>query len=106
MRRIPPSPPTSLLYFECDLKEDAVYVVRFLLEHQDITQRDLIPEFGSESAVSMFLARQRKLTVERQDSRSACHKVIGSGPDEIFRNHRRHFDPTRRITLSSAVTGH
>ena len=35
---------------------DAVSVMRFLLEQQDLTQRDLIPEFGSESAVSMFLA--------------------------------------------------
>jgi HTH-type transcriptional regulator / antitoxin HigA len=46
-------------------KGDAVSVVRFLLEHQDLTQRDLVPEFGSESAVSMFLARQRKLTLEQ-----------------------------------------
>ena len=44
---------------------DAVSVVRFLLEQQELTQRDLIPEFGSESAVSMFLAGQRKLTVEQ-----------------------------------------
>jgi HTH-type transcriptional regulator/antitoxin HigA len=46
-------------------KGDAVSVVRFLLEHQDLTQRDLVPEFGSESAVSMFLAGQRKLTLEQ-----------------------------------------
>ena len=46
-------------------KADAVSVVRFLLEHQDLTQRDLVPEFGSESAVSMFLAGQRKLTLEQ-----------------------------------------
>src|SRR5579863_6302968 len=30
---------------------DAVSVVRLLIEQQDLTQRDLIPEFGSESAV-------------------------------------------------------
>ena len=46
-------------------KVDAVSVVRFLLEHQGLTQRDLVPEFGSESAVSMFLAGQRKLTLEQ-----------------------------------------
>ncbi len=40
---------------------DAVFVVRFLLERQDLTQRDLVPEFGSESAVSMFLARHGDL---------------------------------------------
>ncbi len=42
---------------------DPVSVVRFLIEQQGLTQRDLIPEFGSESAVSMFLSGQRKLTV-------------------------------------------
>jgi len=41
---------------------DAVSVVRFLIEQQGLTQRDLTLEFGSESAVSMFLAGQRKLT--------------------------------------------
>jgi HTH-type transcriptional regulator/antitoxin HigA len=46
-------------------KADAVSIVRFLLEHQDLTQRDLVPEFGSESAVSMFLGGQRKLTLEQ-----------------------------------------
>ena len=44
---------------------DAVSVVRFLMERQGLKQRDLIPEFGSESAVSMFLAGQRKLTVNQ-----------------------------------------
>jgi HTH-type transcriptional regulator / antitoxin HigA len=34
----------------------AVPVVRFLIEQQGLTQRDLTPEFGSENAVSMFLA--------------------------------------------------
>lgn len=46
-------------------KVDVVSVIRFLLEHQDLKQRDLVPEFGSESAVSMFLAGQRKLTLEQ-----------------------------------------
>ena len=44
---------------------DPVSVVRFLIAHGDLTQRDLIPEFGSESAVSMFLSGQRKLTLEQ-----------------------------------------
>jgi HTH-type transcriptional regulator/antitoxin HigA len=44
---------------------DPVSVVRFLLERQNLTQRDLIPEFGSESAVSMFMTGQRKLTLEQ-----------------------------------------
>jgi HTH-type transcriptional regulator / antitoxin HigA len=43
---------------------DAQAVVRFLLEQQHLTQRDLIPQFGTESAASMFLAGKRKLTLE------------------------------------------
>jgi HTH-type transcriptional regulator/antitoxin HigA len=38
---------------------DPASVVRFLIEQQNLTQRDLIPQFGSESAVSMFLARPK-----------------------------------------------
>jgi HTH-type transcriptional regulator/antitoxin HigA len=43
-------------------------VVRFLLEHQHLTQRDLIPVFGTESAVSEiagFLAGKRRLTLKQ-----------------------------------------
>src|SRR5580704_10932508 len=50
---------------------DAVSVVRFLLEQQDLTQRDLIREFGSESGVSMFLTKQRKLTLQQVRKLSA-----------------------------------
>lgn len=46
-------------------KADPVSVVRFLIEQQDLTQRDLIPQFGSESAVSMFMTGQRNLTLEQ-----------------------------------------
>jgi len=42
---------------------DPISVVRFLMEHQGLAQRDLIPEFGSESAVSMFLSGRRTLTL-------------------------------------------
>ena len=59
---------------------DAVSVVRFLLEQQDLAQRDLIPEFGSESAVSMFLAKQRKLTLEQVRKLSARFKL----PADVF----------------------
>jgi HTH-type transcriptional regulator/antitoxin HigA len=54
---------------------DAVSVVRFLLEQQGLTQRDLIPEFGSESAISMFLAKQRKLTLGRVRKLGARFKL-------------------------------
>lgn len=46
-------------------RADPVTVVRFLIEQQNLTQRDLIPQFGSESAVSMFMTGQRNLTVEQ-----------------------------------------
>lgn len=44
---------------------DPASVVRFLIQQQNLTQRDLIPQFGSESAVSMFLNGQRNLTIEQ-----------------------------------------
>jgi HTH-type transcriptional regulator/antitoxin HigA len=46
-------------------KADPVSVVRFLIEKQNLTQRDLIPQFGSESAVSMFMTGERNLTLEQ-----------------------------------------
>ncbi|GGH04847.1 helix-turn-helix domain-containing protein [Silvibacterium dinghuense] len=46
-------------------KADSGTVLRFLIEQQGLTQRDLIPEFGTESAVSMFLNGRRKLTLEQ-----------------------------------------
>jgi HTH-type transcriptional regulator/antitoxin HigA len=59
---------------------DAVSVVRFLIERQGLTQRDLIPQFGSESAVSMFLRGQRKLTLEQVRKLSARFKI----PADVF----------------------
>jgi HTH-type transcriptional regulator/antitoxin HigA len=59
---------------------DPVSVVRFLIEQQHLTQRDLIPQFGSESAVSMFLAGQRKLTLEQVRRLSARFKL----PADVF----------------------
>jgi len=54
---------------------DAVSVVPLLLEQQDLTRRDLIREFGSESAVSMFLAKERKLTLQQVRKLSARFKL-------------------------------
>src|SRR5579862_5055476 len=59
---------------------DPVSVVRFLIDHQNLTQRDLIPQFGSESAVSMFLTGRRKLTVEQVRNLSTRFKL----PADIF----------------------
>jgi HTH-type transcriptional regulator/antitoxin HigA len=59
---------------------DPVSVVRFLLERQKLTQRDLIPQFGSESAVSMFMTGQRKLTLEQVRRLSTRFKL----PTDLF----------------------
>jgi HTH-type transcriptional regulator/antitoxin HigA len=52
-----------------------VAVVRFLIEQQHLTQRDLIPQFGSESAVSMFLAGQRNVALDQVRELSARFKL-------------------------------
>ena len=57
-----------------------VYVVRFLMEKQGLTQRDLIPQFGTESAVSMFLRRRRKLSLEQVRRLSARFNL----PADVF----------------------
>jgi HTH-type transcriptional regulator/antitoxin HigA len=59
---------------------DPVSIVRFILEKQNLRQRDLIPQFGSESAVSMFLAGQRNLTLEQVRKLSARFNL----PAEVF----------------------
>jgi HTH-type transcriptional regulator/antitoxin HigA len=59
---------------------DPVSVLRFLIEHQGLAQRDLIPEFGSESAVSMFLAGERRLTIEQVRRLCARFKL----PADVF----------------------
>src|SRR5579863_4854153 len=59
---------------------DPASVVRFLIEQQSLTQRDLIPHFGSESAVSMFLAGHRNLTIEQVRKLSARFKL----PADVF----------------------
>ncbi len=57
-----------------------VSVVRFLIERQGLTQRDLVPQFGSESAVSMFLSGQRKLSLGQIRKLSARFKL----PADVF----------------------
>ena len=56
-------------------KADPVSIVRFLIEQQHLTQRDLIPQFGSESAVSMFMTGQRNLTLEQVRKLSTRFKL-------------------------------
>lgn len=59
---------------------DPASVVRFLIEKQNLTQRDLIPQFGSESAVSMFLSGHRNLTIKQVRKLSARFKL----PTDVF----------------------
>lgn len=59
---------------------DPASIVRFLMEQQNLTQRELIPQFGSESAVSMFLSGQRNLTIEQVRKLSARFKL----PADVF----------------------
>jgi len=61
-------------------KGDPVSVVRFIIEQQNLTQRDLIPQFGSESAVSMFMTGQRNITLEQVQKLSARFKL----PADVF----------------------
>ncbi len=59
---------------------DPESIVRFLIEQQHLTQRDLIPQCGSESAVSMFLTGKRKLTLEQMRRLSGRFKL----PFDVF----------------------
>ena len=59
---------------------DPVSVIRFLIERQNLTQRDLIPQFGTESAVSMFLSGKRSLTIEQVRKLSTRFKL----PADVF----------------------
>lgn len=57
-----------------------VSILRFLIENQGLTQRDLIPQFGTESAVSMFLSGRRKLTVGQIKKLAARFRL----PADVF----------------------
>jgi HTH-type transcriptional regulator/antitoxin HigA len=41
---------------------DPVDVLRFLLDQNGLSQRDIAPELGSETTISLILARKRQLT--------------------------------------------
>jgi HTH-type transcriptional regulator/antitoxin HigA len=43
---------------------DPAQVLRFLLDQNGLSQRDLVPELGAESTVSLVLTGKRKLTRE------------------------------------------
>jgi HTH-type transcriptional regulator/antitoxin HigA len=62
------------------MRIDPVSVVRFFVEQQNLTQRDLILQFGSESAVSMFMTAQRNLPLEQVWKLSTRFKL----PADVF----------------------
>ena len=61
-------------------KADPLSMVQFLMEQNNLKQRDLTPEFGSESAVSMFLSGQRKLNLTQIQRLSKRFKL----PANVF----------------------
>jgi HTH-type transcriptional regulator / antitoxin HigA len=75
-------------------------VVRFLLEHNDLTQNDLIPEFGSKSAVSMFLSGQRSLTLEQIRKLSARFHV---SPEAFMHEAKRVVATHRKARITGRV---
>ena len=79
-------------------KADPVSIIRFLIERQNLTQRDLIPQFGSESAVSMFMTGQRNLTLEQVRRLSARFEL----PADVFIPKESVTDGRRRVLLLQA----
>jgi HTH-type transcriptional regulator/antitoxin HigA len=74
----------ELLSFLIEKYEDEHYpvpvatpmeVVRFLLDQNNLKQRDISDLFGGESGVSMFLSGQRKLTIPQIQGLSARFHV-------------------------------
>ena len=77
---------------------DPASVVRLLIEKQNLTQRDLIPQFGSESAVSMFMTGQRNLTLEQVRKLSTRFKL----PADVFIPKASVPDSTKRVVKRHA----
>jgi HTH-type transcriptional regulator/antitoxin HigA len=77
---------------------DPVSVVRLLIEKQNLIQRDLIPQFGSESAVSMFMTGQRNLTLEQVRKLSTRFKI----PADVFIPKAFVPDSTNRVARGHA----
>jgi HTH-type transcriptional regulator/antitoxin HigA len=61
-------------------------VLRFLLEHNGLSQRDVAPELGSESTVSLVLSGKRKLNrdhIERLSRRFNVSPAVFFGPASV-----------------------
>lgn len=57
---------------------DPAQVLRFLLDQNGLSQRDLVPELGAESTVSLVLTGKRKLTREHIERLSRRFQVSPS----------------------------
>ena len=66
-------------------------VLRFLLEHNSLSQRDIAPELGSESTVSLVLSGKRKLN---RDHIERLSERFGVSPAVFF---------SKAITLREAI---
>lgn len=56
----------------------AAEVLRFLMERHGLTQRDLCPEIGSESLVSLILSGKRNLTVSHMHALAKRFRVAAA----------------------------
>lgn len=61
-------------------------VLRFLIEQHGLSQRDLIPELGAESTVSLVLSGKRQLTKDHIDRLSQRFHV---SPSVFFETQKR-----------------
>jgi HTH-type transcriptional regulator/antitoxin HigA len=59
-----------------------IEMVRFLMDQHKLAQRDLVPQFGTDSAVSMFLSGQRRLTIDQMVKLSDRFRL----PADVFLN--------------------
>jgi HTH-type transcriptional regulator/antitoxin HigA len=56
-------------------KPTPVEMVRFLMDQHSLKNKDLVPQFGTDSAVSMFLSGKRRLTVAQIQALSARFRL-------------------------------
>ncbi len=56
-------------------KATPVEMVCFLMDQHGLKNKDLVPEFGTDSAVSMFLSGQRRLTIPQIQALSARFRL-------------------------------
>lgn len=56
-------------------KATPVEIVRFLMDQHGLKNKDLVAEFGTDSAVSMFLSGKRRLTIPQIQALSARFRL-------------------------------